>query len=333
MSTPSTNPPPIDDTGVISATLVSIDSSLSHRTLTSLDKSIITSATSLAALAVSPFSSHLADRLGRKRVILWADLLFIAGALLQALSGTVAAMVVGRAVVGLGVGAASFVTPLYLAEMAPAAHRGRLVTMNNLFVTLGQVVAYLVGWALAAHAGGWRWMVGLGAVPAALQCALVVLMPETPRWLVRAGRTDEARAVVRRVEGAGVGTGAGASVAATSADAVLRDIEEEVREEEQATKARRRGKNGEARGLALWLDGWDELLSVRRNRRALVIACLLQGLQQLCGFVRGACFFTLRNRSGHLRLTHIFFLFRTHSCTSRLRSSCCWDSRARRSPR
>lgn len=286
--------PLIDDTGVISATLVSIDTSLSHRLLTSLDKSIITSATSLAALAVSPFSSHLADRLGRKRVILCADLLFIAGALLQALSGTVAAMVAGRAVVGLGVGAASFVTPLYLAEMAPAAHRGRLVTMNNLFVTLGQVVAYLVGWALAAQAGGWRWMVGLGAVPAALQCALVVLMPETPRWLVRAGRTDEARAVVRRVEGAGPGPGA--SAATTSADAVLRDIEEEVREEEQATKARRRGKNGEARGLALWLDGWDELLSVRRNRRALVIACLLQGLQQLCGFVRGArC--TLRNRS------------------------------------
>lgn len=313
--------PPTDDTGVISATLVSIDSSLSHRPLTSLDKSIITSATSLAALAVSPFSSHLADRLGRKRVILWADLLFIAGALLQALSGTVAAMVVGRAVVGLGVGAASFVTPLYLAEMAPAAHRGRLVTMNNLFVTLGQVVAYLVGWALAAHAGGWRWMVGLGAVPAALQCALVVLMPETPRWLVRAGRADEARAVVRRVEGAGA-VGTGASVAATSADAVLRDIEEEVREEEQATKARRRGKNGEARGLALWLDGWDELLSVRRNRRALVIACLLQGLQQLCGFVRGASFSCSTKPSwpSHTN-THIFS--RTHSCTSRLRSSCC----------
>lgn len=225
-------------------------------------------------------------------------MLFIAGALLQALSHSVPAMVVGRSVVGAGVGAASFVTPLYLAEMAPAKHRGRLVTMNNIFITLGQVVAYLVGWGFsspaadaAAGAGaasaptGWRWMVGLGAAPAALQCALVLVMPETPRWLVRAGRGGEAREVVLRVEG-----GAGA---AADADAVLRDIEEEVREEERAQKARRaRGparfagaRVGEEGWMGGWLTGWDELLSVRRNRRALVIACLLQGLQQLCGFV------------------------------------------------
>lgn len=212
--------------------------------------------------------------------MLYADLLFVAGAAVQALSASVPAMVLGRSVVGAAVGAASFVTPLYLAEMAPAAHRGRLVTMNNLFVTLGQVVAYLVGWALSDHApggggGGWRWMVGLGGAPAALQCALVLLMPETPRWLVRAGRPDEARDVVRRVEGGG---------SSAAAAAVLRDIEEEVREEERAQKARRRGPRAGA--FAEWLDGWDELFSVRRNRRALVIACLLQGLQQLCGFVR-----------------------------------------------
>lgn len=281
-----------DDTGVISATLVSIGTSLSGRTLTSLDKSIITSSTSLFALLVSPFSSQLADRLGRKRIILYADVLFVAGAAVQALSTSVPVMVLGRSVVGAAVGAASFVTPLYLAEMAPAAHRGRLVTMNNLFVTLGQVVAYLIGWALSSPSdggdggGGWRWMVGLGGLPAALQCALVFLMPETPRWLVRAGRVDEARDVVRRVEGAAAGGGGGGGAGA-DADAVLRNIEEEVREEEQAQKARRRGPRAGRGGFAAdWLDGWDELLSVRRNRRALVIACLLQGLQQLCGFVR-----------------------------------------------
>lgn len=264
-----------DDTGVISATLVSIDTSLSDRLLTSLDKSIITSSTSLFALLVSPFSSHLADRLGRKRIILFADLLFILGALIQAVSPSVAVMVAGRSVVGAAVGAASFVTPLYIAELAPAAHRGRLVTMNILFVTLGQVVAYAVGWALSERAAGWRWMVGLGALPAALQSALVFLMPETPRWLVRAGRSAEAAAVVRRVE---------ASSAAV-ADGVLRDIEVEVREEEQAQKARRRGAGAGRAGRASWSDGWDELFAVRRNRRALAIACLLQGLQQLCGFV------------------------------------------------
>lgn len=193
------------------------------------------------------------------------------------MSSSVFVMVIGRSVVGAAVGAASFVTPLYIAELAPAAHRGRLVTMNSLFVTLGQVVAYIVGWAFAEHGSrstGWRWMVGLGAAPAILQNILVWFMPETPRWLVRAGRIDEAREVIRRVAGSGPGSSA-------AAVAVLKSIEEEVLEEEEAQKARRMTQQGKAS----WLEGWDELLTGRRNRRALAIACLLQGLQQLCGFV------------------------------------------------
>lgn len=273
---------------MISATLVSIDDSLSGRLLTSLDKSIITSSTALFALLVSPFSSLLADRLGRRRIILAADLLFILGAALQAASSTVAAMVLGRGVVGAAVGAASFVVPLYIAELAPAAHRGRLVTMNVLFVTLGQVLAYVVGWAFAEHGAdgaGWRWMVGLGAAPAAVQTVLVLGMPETPRWLVKAGRLDEARSVVRRVEGGAAGA------AAAAADVVLKEIEAEVRAEEHAQKARLRSVSVTVTvpvsvpGRVAFLDGWDELFAVRRNRRALAIACLLQGLQQLCGFV------------------------------------------------
>ncbi|KAL2203606.1 general substrate transporter [Sarocladium strictum] len=222
------------DTGVISATLVSIGDSLSGRDLTSTDKSIITSSTALFALLISPFSSVLADSLGRKRVILCADLLFVAGAIIQALSTTVTGMVAGRCVIGAAVGAASFVVPLYIAEVAPATHRGRLVTTNVLFITLGQMVAYVAGWLLSTFAPpetAWRWMVGLGAVPAAVQGAVVFFMPETPRWLVRAGRTAEAKLVVQRVNG-----------------------------------------------------GATELVAEGRNRRALAIACLLQGLQQLCGF-------------------------------------------------
>lgn len=303
---------------MISATLVSIDTSLSNRALTSLDKSVITSATALFALLVSPASSVLADRLGRRRVILLADILFVLGSALQAASSSVPAMVAGRAVVGAAVGAASFVVPLYLAELSPAAFRGRVVTMNIFFVTLGQVVAYIVGWAFAefgSPATGWRWMVGLGAAPAALQLALVAGMPETPRWLVKAGRVGEAKQVVRRVAGSG-------PRAEAEADVVLRDIEAEVRDEEQAHKARRRSPAPGPRG-ARWLDGWDELLAVRRNRRALAIACLLQGLQQLCGFVslRLPIFLAGRIRVVLVWLTEA--LYRTHSCTSRPRSSSC----------
>lgn len=211
--------PAADDTGVISATLVSIGRSLSNRALTSLDKSIITSSTSLFALIASPLSSVLADRLGRKQVILLADVLFVVGALLRALCSTVPLMVAGRCVVGATVGAASFFVPLYMAEVAPASHRGRLVTTNVLFVTMGQMAAYVVGSALSAFAPremGWRWMVGLGALPAALQAAVIVLMPETPRWLVKVGRSAAARQVVQSVSGG-------------DADSVVKQIEMEAR--------------------------------------------------------------------------------------------------------
>ncbi|SPQ27503.1 a8328e12-8b4f-42c1-b5d9-58cfc13603cf [Thermothielavioides terrestris] len=175
------------DTGVISSTLVSLGTSLSSRELTALDKSIITSSTSLLALLVSPFASLLADRLGRRRVVLATDAVFAAGSAVQTASTTVAAMVLGRAVVGAAVGAASFVVPLYVAELAPAAFRGRLLTVNVVFITLGQVVAYVVGWALREYGDertAWRWMVGLGALPAVVQAVVIAFMPETPRWLV-----------------------------------------------------------------------------------------------------------------------------------------------------
>ncbi|KAI1432353.1 putative MFS myo-inositol transporter [Xylaria sp. CBS 124048] len=264
------------DTGVISATLVSIGSSLSNRELTSLDKSVITSSTSLLALVASPLSSILADRIGRKPVILVADVLFVFGALVQAFSTRVTHMVIGRSIVGLAIGAASFVTPLYLAELAPAAHRGMVVTMNVLSITLGQVVAYVIGWLFAEYgdpATGWRLMVGLGVVPAILQCFLLVFMPETPRWLVKANRVGEARAVIQRTLGSD-------PAASRMIDTTLRGIEIEVREEERSSSP----GPGDGKNRGSLLMGWRELLFVPRNRRALTIACLLQGLQQLSGF-------------------------------------------------
>ncbi|KAK4132975.1 MFS general substrate transporter [Trichocladium antarcticum] len=269
------------DTGVISATLISLNTSLTPLPLTALAKSVITSSTSLAALVVAPFSSVLADGLGRRRVILVADLLFLAGALVQALSRSVPQMVAGRAVVGMAVGAASAVVPLYIAELAPARFRGRLVTMNVVFITLGQVVAYVVGWVLGEYgdaATAWRWMVGLGGAPAVVQLAVMAGMPETPRWLVMVGRGVEARGVVERVLG-----GAGREV-----DATVKGIEREVREESEGRRLRSGGARGDGRGRVM--DSVHELFGVRRNRRALAIACLLQGLQQLCGFVSaGLC--------------------------------------------
>jgi SP family myo-inositol transporter-like MFS transporter 13 len=252
--------------------------------LTTLDKSLITSATALFALFISPVSGVLADTLGRKRVVLLADTAFILGAIVQAVTPSVVGMIAGRAIIGLAVGAGSFVTPLYIAELAPAPFRGRLVTLNVLFITFGQVVAYIVGWAFVQWGDqntGWRWMVGLGALPAAVQALVMVIMPETPRWLVQVGRHDEARRVLNKVFGAGMEI-------QHMVDRVLRGIENEVREEDEAKRGRLRGQN--VGGNLSWLTGskdtWKELFRVGGNRRALSIACLLQGLQQLCGFVR-----------------------------------------------
>lgn len=100
-------------TGVISSTLVSIGSNLSNRPLTTLDKSLITSSTSLFALIASPLAGILADRLGRRKIILVADVLFTVGSFIQAITNEVWGMIVGRSIVGLAVGSASLVTPLY----------------------------------------------------------------------------------------------------------------------------------------------------------------------------------------------------------------------------
>lgn len=270
-----------DDTGVISATLVSIGTSLSNRSLSTLDKSLITSCTSLFALIASPITGILADRLGRKNVILVADILFVFGAVGQALTNSVWGMILGRSVVGLAVGSASFVVPLYIAELSPAPFRGRLVTLSILFITLGQVVSYVVGFLFSTYgnANGWRWMVGLGAAPAVVQFLMLLWMPETPRWLVKMERQEEARRVLNKVFGRGLDV-------QKMVDVVLRGIVVEVQEEEEAHRGRIRDGPAKYRGECMpgLSDNWRELFRVSGNRRALMIACLLQGLQQLCGF-------------------------------------------------
>lgn len=116
-------------------------------------------------------------------------------------------------------------------------------------------------------------MVGLGALPAALQGALVAFMPETPRWLVKAGRSEDAKRVVQKVNGV-QGRFDG------TADAIIKEIELEIREEDETRLPRDHQTFGPWNGLYVWF----ELLGEGKHRRALAIACLLQGLQQLSGF-------------------------------------------------
>lgn len=262
------------DTGVISSTLVSIGSDLSNRPLSTTDKSIITAITSLLALISAPSTGYFADRYGRKSAILGPALLFAVGALVQAFSFKVWTMAVGRALVGAAVGVGSCAVPMYIVELAPAELRGRLVTVQSLFITGGQVVAYLIGWIFSPYPHGWRWMVGVGALPAALQLLLLIWMPETPRWLLQKGEDERARHVLKQTY---------ATLPRADRERlvqhVLFNIRNEILAEDKPQPNEAISDDGSGFRHAA-----KELLSVPANRRALIIAAGLQGLQQLCGF-------------------------------------------------
>ncbi|KAJ5281380.1 hypothetical protein N7478_006752 [Penicillium angulare] len=264
------------DTGVISSTLVTIGTDLSNRPLNTLDESLITSSTSLFALIASPFTGILADKYGRRKVILAADILFALGALIQCSTSQIWCMILGRSVVGLAVGSASAVTPLYIAEVAPSHARGRLVTILSLLITGGQVVAYIVGWIFSHVNGGWRWIVGLGAAPAFFQFAILLTLSESPRWLVQAGYDPQATLVLTRIY-------QNSHDRDEVVQQVLRDIRGEITQEAlEMDQTKAPGTNPQ--WLHDTLERLQALFHNGGNRRALIIAMMLQGFQQLCGF-------------------------------------------------
>ncbi|RAL16545.1 putative MFS myo-inositol transporter [Aspergillus homomorphus CBS 101889] len=265
------------DTGVISSTLVSIGSDLSDRPLTTLDKSLITSCTSLFALIASPLAGILADKFGRKKVIIIADVFFTLGALIQAIANTVWGMIAGRSIVGLAVGGASLVTPLYISELAPSHARGRLVTILCLLITGGQVIAYVIGWLFSNTSAGWRYIVGIGMIPAIFQCIAVVALPETPRWLVQTGLDDAAADVLLRVY-------QGHDESKQMAESILHDIQQEVSEEAETLNRSNKLSGQYEYWIPNAIQRTRNLFLIGGNRRALTLAVMLQGLQQLCGF-------------------------------------------------
>jgi MFS transporter, SP family, xylose:H+ symportor len=143
-----------------------------------------------------------AESYGRRRVLFVLAVLFFVSAIGSALAQSLWSFVAYRFLGGLAVGGASVVSPMYIAEIAPARLRGRLVAVNQLNVVIGILLAFLSNYLIAqvlAEGWAWRGMLGIEALPAALFFFLLFLIPESPRWLVRQGRTEEARAVLARV--------------------------------------------------------------------------------------------------------------------------------------
>ena len=150
----------------------------------------------------------LSDWLGRKRVLMIAAVLFTISAIGASLPRDLWEFVIARLLGGFAIGAASMLSPLYIAEVAPARIRGRLVSLNQLAIVGGMVVVYFVNSCIAQMGDdvwnqtvGWRWMFGFGALPAVVFQALLFLVPESPRWLTKQGRQDEAMAILARVSG------------------------------------------------------------------------------------------------------------------------------------
>lgn len=143
-----------------------------------------------------------ADRFGRKPMLMVIALFYVISALGSALAPNWAALLAFRFLGGLAIGAASVVTPIYIAEVAPTRFRGRLVALNQLNIVLGILIAFLSNFAVASLAPAdiaWRWMLGVVAVPSTLFLVVTMLLPRSPRWLVQNGRVEQARMVMGRL--------------------------------------------------------------------------------------------------------------------------------------
>jgi MFS transporter, SP family, solute carrier family 2 (myo-inositol transporter), member 13 len=250
------------DTGIISAVLVYLHSDLGH-VLTAGENELITSITSGGAFFGAIAAGLSADRFGRKIAIYLGCVLFIIGAILQATAFSLAQMTVGRLVVGLGVGSAAMIVPLYIAEVAPAKYRGRMIGLDNMSITGGQLISYGIGAGLAHTNHGWRVMVGLGAVPAIILCCLLPFCPESPRQLVYHGKYEQARSVIRRIFPNGT----------------------DLQVDEKVQHISRHCEDAKAYSASkgqLWII--KQLYVVPANLHALIAACGLMAISQLGGF-------------------------------------------------
>jgi len=185
------------DIGVISGAILFIKSDFS---LSPGLEEIVVSSVLLGSLVGAVGGGLLADRLGRRRLLIATAVVFALGAVGAALAPGTAWLVVARIVAGAAIGIASFVAPLYISEIAPVAIRGKLVSINQVALTSGIVISYGIDYAFAGSQA-WRWMFALAVIPAAAFALGLMFIPESPRWLVGRGHVDQARAVLKRIRG------------------------------------------------------------------------------------------------------------------------------------
>jgi sugar porter (SP) family MFS transporter len=185
------------DIGVISGAILFIKTDFS---LSPSLEEIVVSSVLLGSLVGAMLGGILADRLGRRRLLIITAVVFGLGAIGAALAPDTAWLIAARVVAGTAIGIASFVAPLYISEIAPVEIRGKLVSINQVALTSGIVISYLIDYAFAGSQA-WSWMFALAVIPAAAFGVGLMFIPNSPRWLVGCGHVDQARAVLQRIRG------------------------------------------------------------------------------------------------------------------------------------
>ena len=200
------------DASVISGVVTFIEPEFD---LTKIELGWSVASLTLTATLAMMVSGPLSDRLGRRPVLKIAAVLFAISAVASAVAPSFIALVAARMLGGFGVGAALIIAPMYIAEIAPAAMRGRMVSFNQLNIVIGISAAFFtnylilrlgqsdLAWAETLHLGewNWRWMLGVEALPAVFYFLALFAVPESPRWLVMSGKDDDARRVLEKVSG------------------------------------------------------------------------------------------------------------------------------------
>lgn len=182
------------DTGVMSGALLYISPEFG---MSAAEEGRVTAMLLVGAAIGALLGGRVADWWGRRMTLLVNGVIFCAGSIWCALAGSVAELATARTFLGVAVGAVSIVVPMYIAEKVPATVRGRMVSLNTLMIVVGQLLAYLVN-SLLAPTGNWHLMLGMAAIPGAMLTAGMIFLSDTPVWLARKGRTDQAREVAAR---------------------------------------------------------------------------------------------------------------------------------------
>jgi SP family galactose:H+ symporter-like MFS transporter len=183
------------DTGVISGAILFIQKQYG---LSSTMEEVVVSSVLVGAIIGAVIGGALTDKYGRRKMIILAGIIFTISAIGTAFSPSVTWLITGRVISGIGIGIASFISPMYIGELVPAKVRGSLVAVNMLAITTGIVVAYLVDYAFSGNKD-WRYMFGLAAIPSIGLVIGMWILPDSPRWLISKSKIKEAKQVLLRV--------------------------------------------------------------------------------------------------------------------------------------